>query len=46
MDEYFQAKRELLMEGDPYWDMVATYPDYWSGWGTSGRDRSLGGIRR
>ena len=31
MDEYFQAKRELLMEGDPYWDMVAAYPDYWSG---------------
>ena len=31
MDEYFQAKRELLMEGDHYGDMVAAYPAYWSG---------------
>ena len=31
MAEYFQAKRELLMEGDSYGDMVAAYPAYWSG---------------
>ena len=31
MDEYFQAKQELLMEGDPYGDMVAAYQAYWSG---------------
>ena len=29
--EYCQAKRELLMEGNSYGDMVATYPAYWSG---------------
>ena len=31
VEEYFQAKRELLMEGDHYGDMVAAYPAYWSG---------------
>ena len=31
MAEYCQAKRELLMEGVSYGDMVATYPAYWSG---------------
>ena len=29
--EYFQAKRELLLDGDSYGDMVAAYPAYWSG---------------
>ena len=31
VEEYFQAKRELLMEGDAYGDMIAAYPAYWSG---------------
>ena len=31
MEEYFQAKGELLMEGDAYGDMIAAYPAYWSG---------------
>ena len=31
VEEYFQAKRELLMEGDHFGDMVAAYPAYWSG---------------
>ena len=31
VEEYFRAKRELLMEGDSYGDMVATYLAYWSG---------------
>ena len=31
MEEYFRAKRELLMEGDAYGDMIAAYPAYWSG---------------
>ena len=31
MEEYFWAKRELLIEGDAYGDMMATYPAYWSG---------------
>ena len=31
MEEYFQAKRELLLDGDSYGDMVAAYPAYWSG---------------
>ena len=31
MEEYFQAKQELLMEGDSYGDMVAAYLAYWSG---------------
>ena len=31
VEEYFRAKRELLMEGDAYGDMIATYPAYWSG---------------
>ena len=31
MEEYFQAKRELLMEGDAYGDMIAAYLAYWSG---------------
>ena len=31
VEEYFQAKRELLMEGDAYGDMIATYLAYWSG---------------
>ena len=30
VEEYFQAKRELLMEGDAYGDMIAAYPAYWS----------------
>ena len=30
-EEYFQAKRELLMEGNTYGDMVVAYPAYWSG---------------
>ena len=31
VEEYFRAKRELLMEGDAYGDMIAAYPAYWSG---------------
>ena len=31
MEEYFRAKRDLLMKGDMYGDMVAAYPAYWSG---------------
>ena len=31
VEEYFRAKRELLMEGNTYGDMVAAYPAYWSG---------------
>ena len=31
VEEYFQAKRELLVEGNTYGDMMATYPAYWSG---------------
>ena len=31
MEEYFRAKRELLMEGNVYGDMIAAYPAYWSG---------------
>ena len=31
MEEYFRAKRELLVEGDTYGDMIAAYPAYWSG---------------
>ena len=31
VEEYFRAKRELLMEGDTYGDMIAAYPAYWSG---------------
>ena len=31
MEEYFRAKWELLSEGDPYGDLMATYPAYWSG---------------
>ena len=34
VEEYFWAKRELLMEGDAYGDMIAAYPAYWSGLGT------------
>ena len=34
VEEYFRAKRELLMEGDAYGDMIAAYPAYWSGLGT------------
>ena len=30
VEEYFWAKRELLMEGDAYGDMIAAYPAYWS----------------
>ena len=26
VEEYFQAKRDLLMEGDAYRDMIAAYP--------------------
>ena len=28
---YFRAKRDLLMDGDNYRDMIAAYPAYWSG---------------
>ena len=31
VEEYFRAKRNLLMEGDDYGDMIATYLAYWSG---------------
>ena len=31
MEEYFRAKRELLVEDEAYGDMMATYPAYWSG---------------
>ena len=31
MEEYFRAKRDLLMDGDDYGDMIAAYPAYWSG---------------
>ena len=31
MEEYFRAKRALLMEDDDYGDMIAAYPAYWSG---------------
>ena len=31
MEEYFQAKRELLLDCNSYGDMVAAYPAYWSG---------------
>ena len=31
VEEYFKAKRELLMEGDSYGNMIAAYPAYWSG---------------
>ena len=31
VEEYFQAKRDLLMDGDNYGDMIAAYPAYWSG---------------
>ena len=31
VEEYFWAKRELLVEGDTYGDMIAAYPVYWSG---------------
>ena len=31
VEEYFWAKRGLLVEGDTYGDMMAAYPAYWSG---------------
>ena len=31
VEEYFRAKRDLLMEGDAYGDMIAAYLAYWSG---------------
>ena len=31
VEEYFQAKRELLVEGNTYGDMMAAYLAYWSG---------------
>ena len=31
VEEYFQAKRELLLEGDSYGEMEAAYPAYWRG---------------
>ena len=31
VEEYFQAKRELLLDGDSYGDMVAAYRAYWRG---------------
>ena len=30
MEEYFQAKRDLLMDGDDYGGKIAAYPAYWS----------------
>ena len=33
VEKYLRAKRELLLEGDSYGDMVAAYPAYWSGLG-------------
>ena len=29
--EYFRAKQELLLEGDPYGNLRAAYPAFWSG---------------
>ena len=31
VEEYFQAKWDLLMDDDSYGDMIAAYPAYWSG---------------
>ena len=31
MEEYFRAKRDLLLDCDDYGDMIAAYPAYWSG---------------
>ena len=31
VEKYFRAKRELLVEGDTYRDMMAAYPAHWSG---------------
>ena len=31
VEEYFRAKRDLLMDGNDYGDMIAAYPAYWSG---------------
>ena len=31
VEEYFRAKRDLLMEDDDYGDMIAAYPAYWNG---------------
>ena len=31
MEEYFRAKRDLLMDGNDYGDLIAAYPAYWSG---------------
>ena len=31
VEEYFRAKRDLLMDGDDYGDMIAASPAYWSG---------------
>ena len=31
VEEYFRAKRDLLMDGDAYRDKIAAYPAYWSG---------------
>ena len=30
VEEYFQAKRDLLMDGDDYGGKIAAYPAYWS----------------
>ena len=31
VEEYFWAKRDLMMDGEDYGDMIAAYPAYWSG---------------
>ena len=31
VEEYFRAKRDLLLEDDDYGDMIAAYPAYWNG---------------
>ena len=38
--EYFRAKQELLLEGDPYGTLRAAYPAFWSGL----RDQKLGDL--
>ena len=38
--EYFRAKQELLLEGDPYGNLRAAYPAFWSGL----RDQGLGDL--
>ena len=38
--EYFQAKKELLLEGNPYRTLQAAYLAFWSGL----RDQKLGDL--